>query len=130
MNPLTGRVTSGTIGELLVQLRLLQFEVQAAPPLRDSGDDLIAIRGRVVKSIQVRSAWGRRPAPPTYRTVCEYDGVAFVRLAGEPTLFRLDESSVYLVPKGRIGELQGRGRIEQCRLNAQTVDALFADSQR
>ena len=36
-NPISAAIRIGTLGELLVQLRLLQFEVQAAPPLRDSG---------------------------------------------------------------------------------------------
>lgn len=126
MNQLTSRVTSGTIGELLVQIRLLQFAVQAAPPLRDSGNDLIAVRGRRVKSFQVRTAWNRRPAAPKYRTPREYDGVAFVRLAGTPEDIHLDQSAVYLVPRRHLGELCGRGAIERFRLSKHTVDAVFA----
>lgn len=48
-NPLPKTTYIGTVGELLVQLRLLEFGVQSAPPIRDSGNDLIAIKGRVVK---------------------------------------------------------------------------------
>lgn len=40
MNPLSENITKGTFGELLVQLRLLQYGVQATPPLKDSGNDL------------------------------------------------------------------------------------------
>ena len=125
MNPLTSRVTSGTVGELLVQLRLLQFGVQAAPPLRDSGNDLIAVRGRDVRSVQVRTAWGRRPTSPKYATAREYDGVAFVRLAGSPTQIQLDQCSVYLVPLEALHELRSKGAIERHRLSSRTVDALF-----
>jgi hypothetical protein len=128
MNQLTNRVTSGTIGELLVQLRLLQFDVQAAPPLRDSGNDLIAVRGVRVKSVQVRTAWNRRPTAPKYQTARVYDSVAFVRLAGTPEDIRLDQSAVYLVPRGSLRELRARGAIERFRLGAQTVNALFERS--
>ena len=54
MNKITDNLKLGTIGELLVQLRLLEFDVQAAPPLKDSGNDLIAIRGIDMRAIQVK----------------------------------------------------------------------------
>lgn len=41
-NPLPKALATGTLGELLVQFRLLQFDIQAAPPLKDSGNDLVA----------------------------------------------------------------------------------------
>jgi hypothetical protein len=37
VNPISPEIKTGTVGELLVQLRLLQFDVQAAQPLKDSG---------------------------------------------------------------------------------------------
>ncbi len=49
MNKITDNLKLGTFGELLVQLRLLEFDVQAAPPLKDSGNDLIAIRGTAMR---------------------------------------------------------------------------------
>jgi len=55
MNPLTENITKGTFGELLVQLKLLQYGVQAAPPIKDSGNDLIAIRGNVFRAVQVKT---------------------------------------------------------------------------
>jgi len=55
-NPLPETVEKGTIGELLVQLRLLEYGIQAAPPIKDSGNDLIAIKGEVVKFIQVKTS--------------------------------------------------------------------------
>jgi len=36
-------------------LRLFQHGVQAAPPLKDSGNDLIAVRERVFRAIQVKT---------------------------------------------------------------------------
>src|SRR3989338_398974 len=55
-NPLPKTTCIGTIGELLVQLRLLEYGIQAAPPIKDSGNDLIAIKGEVVKFIQVKTS--------------------------------------------------------------------------
>ena len=55
MNKITDNLKLGTVGELLVQLRLLEFDVQAAPPLKDSGNDLIAIRGIAMRAIQVKA---------------------------------------------------------------------------
>jgi hypothetical protein len=55
-NPLPTNMSTATLGELLVQLRLLEYGIQAAPPIKDSGNDLIAIRGEVVKFIQVKTS--------------------------------------------------------------------------
>ena len=55
MNPLFPQLVTGVTGELLVQLRLFQYGVQAAPPLTDSGNDLIAIKGHIFKAIQVKT---------------------------------------------------------------------------
>lgn len=55
MNKITRRMQLGTLGELLVQLRLLEFDVQSVSPLKDSGNDLIAIRGTAMRAIQVKT---------------------------------------------------------------------------
>ncbi len=55
MNPLSKTCITGTIGELLVQLRLFQYGVQAAPPLKDSGNDLIAVRRETFRAVQVKT---------------------------------------------------------------------------
>ena len=61
MNPLRKSLQTGTVGELLVQLRLLQFHVQAAQPLKDTGNDLITSDGlRVI--FRDASTVGVRPA--------------------------------------------------------------------
>lgn len=80
-NPISAELKTGTIGELLVQLRLLQYDVQAAPPLKDSGNDLIAAKGDRFKSIQVRTTTtGRFEKPPENKI---YHILAIVHLAGE-----------------------------------------------
>ena len=53
MNPLTEILTKGTFGELLVQLRLLQFGVQAVPLINNNGIDLIAIWENEIRAIRV-----------------------------------------------------------------------------
>lgn len=55
MNPLPTHLSNGTFGELLVQIRLFQHHVQAAPPIKDSGNDLIAIRDEFYRPIQVKT---------------------------------------------------------------------------
>ncbi|MCC6995170.1 MAG: hypothetical protein IT370_11230 [Deltaproteobacteria bacterium] len=55
MNPLAPNTSFGTAAELLVQLRLWQFGVQASAPLKDSGNDLIAVFGETFRAIQVKA---------------------------------------------------------------------------
>lgn len=55
MNELPRPLLQGTFGELLVQLRLLEHSVQASPPIRDTGNDLIGIRGSVFRAVQVKT---------------------------------------------------------------------------
>jgi hypothetical protein len=98
MNPLCESVITGTTGELLVQLRLFQYEVQAAPPLKDSGNDLIAVRGEDFKAVQVKTTGqedGRWQLPDDK----DYHILALVRLAGEGINLHLDGSDVYLVDR-------------------------------
>ena len=55
MNQVTEKIMTGTLGELLVQARLLQYSVQAAPPIKDSGNDLIAVNGVEFRAVSVRT---------------------------------------------------------------------------
>ncbi len=84
VNPISNAIRKGTVGELLVQLRLLQCGVQAAPPMKDSGNDLIALRGFVMRTIQVKTTTGEIPRWPPAR--CQYHLLAVVRLEGEDVL--------------------------------------------
>src|SRR5207247_3941257 len=95
-NPISAAIKTGTVGELLVQLRLLQYDIQAAPPIKDSGNDLVALHGFVVRTIQVKTTTDEIPAwPPEVRL---YHLLAIVRLAGENEDLWLDKSEIYLVP--------------------------------
>jgi len=55
MNPIRVGTKIGIIGEILVQLRFLQYDIQAAPALKDSGNDLIAVKGDIFKAVQVKT---------------------------------------------------------------------------
>ena len=69
-NPISYELKVGTIGELLVQLRLLQYGVQAAAPLKDSGNDLIALKGFAIRCIQVKTSTDSVPAwPPNEKKI-------------------------------------------------------------
>jgi hypothetical protein len=126
-NPISPNLAKGTIGELLVQIRLLQFGVQAAPPLRDSGNDLIALRGDAIRTVQVKTTSGRLRVPHTLPT--KFHLVALVILSGNDDHLLLDSSSVYLVGREELnelpvtsGEAMRRFEISQVR-----VDELFRD---
>jgi hypothetical protein len=104
MNKITDRVKLGTFGELLVQLRLLEFDVQAAQPLKDSGNDLIAIRGDAMRAIQVKAT---KIEDDGYRVRGDlperYHALAIVKFdGGEGTLY-LDQSRVFLIAKEDVG---------------------------
>lgn len=124
MNPIPDRLITGTVGELLVQLRLFQYDVQAAPPLKDSGNDLIAVRGETFKAIQVKTtAMNSMPQIPTDRL---YHILAFVRLHGENNELSLDLSEVYLIEK----EVIDRNGVEEdllddYKISREVVDYLF-----
>ncbi|MFH2001662.1 MAG: hypothetical protein ABIK28_18400 [Planctomycetota bacterium] len=102
-NPLPKQLKSGTLGELLVQLRLLEHDVQAAPPLKDTGNDLVALKGREIKLVQVKthdlSKWWRYKKLPKI-----YDILAVVRLerCNVTGALDFDRSEVYLWTKDEI----------------------------
>ena len=127
MNPLSKRLITGTVGELLVQLRLFQYGVQAAPPLKDSGNDLIAVRGKTLKAIQVKTTTidGRlkKPADRLYHIL------AFVRLHGENNELSLDSSEVYLIEKKVVdGTRNVTDRLDAYKISQGLVDNLFPPS--
>lgn len=102
-NPISQNLITGTVGELLVQLRLLQFGVQAAPPLKDSGNDLVALRGYEVRTIQVKcSANG---VPQIRNLPQRYHLLALVLLHGHDETLFLDQTEIYLVPRKAVPTL-------------------------
>jgi hypothetical protein len=127
-NPISIQLTKGTFGELLVQLRLLQFDVQAAPPLKDSGNDLIAIRGDAIRSVQIKATEAKkRPAWPKRKR--KYHLVAFVRIVREDRVLQLDQSHVYLFcRKERMARVsQSWSKLDRFLLTSQRVDELFRE---
>ena len=129
MNPLEERMVTCTVGELLVQLRLLEHGVQAAPPLKDSGNDLIAIRGNEFRAIQVKATTDARNFAFNNKELKErlYDVLALVQIVGEGSSLRLDECRVYLIPKEAVLKgYYGARELAMYELNHTVVDALFA----
>jgi len=124
-NPITDNLKIGTLGELLVQLRLLEHDVQAAPPIKDSGNDLIAVFGETFRGIQVKTTAGRRVAGR--RLPRHYHILALVHLVATDTDLLLDQSRVFLIPRAAIDRTKGRipPDFELYELNAQHVAALF-----
>jgi hypothetical protein len=125
MNPLSKHLHTGTVGELLLQLRLLQYHVQAAPPLKDTGNDLIAIRGNAFRAIQVKTTVGERVRLEVPDR--EFHLLGLVRLEGEGDTLYLDRCDAYLVPKEEMTRVREAGaeQLETYRLTAELVDRLF-----
>ena len=61
MNAISKTIKTGDLGELLVQIRLLQFDVQCARSKSDSGNDWRATRGDAFRAIQVKTTTGDPP---------------------------------------------------------------------
>lgn len=126
MNPISSQLRTGSIGELLVQIRLLQYGVQAAPPIKDSGNDLIAIRGEVFKALQVKTT--TRTIFDLRKLPCRYHLLACVLLVGEGNDLSLDDCKIYLVTKEQVGEKKSmavsglRGK----ELSQGLVDTIFS----
>ena len=113
------------MGELFVQLRLLQFDVQAAPLLKDSGNDLIAIRGEAIRAIHIKTttkdSFKLNGLPQLYH------GVALVKLAGEDRTLYLDQSQIFILQKAEIKK--GSYKLDELgafELNSKAVDRFFA----
>jgi hypothetical protein len=126
MNPISTSLKIGTLGELLVQLRLLQFDVQAAPPLKDSGNDLIAIRGEAMRAIQIKTTTGDHFEFDLLSLPTLYHGLALVKLVGEDQMLYLDDCRVFLLPKPEITKgYYSFEELDEYELRAEVVDMLF-----
>jgi hypothetical protein len=125
-NQLPPKLATGTIGELLVQIHLLQFGVQAAPPIKDTGNDLIAVRRDVFKSIQVKTTAGERY--PVGKLPEFYNLLAVVHLVRENSKVFIGESKVYLIPKESIDDGTAPRKISELgnfRMTQARIDELF-----
>lgn len=123
MNSISDRVSVGCAGELLVQIRLLQYGVQAAPPLKDSGNDLIAVTGTEFRAVSVRTTRTGIYTKPALRS---YHVLAVVHMLGDDTQLHLDASDVYLVPRDDVGVASTRcSSLRAYILSKELVHRLF-----
>jgi hypothetical protein len=127
-NPISKEIKTGTVGELLVQLRLLQYGVQAAQPLKDSGNDLIALKGFAIRCVQVKSSTNDVPAWPHRDRL--YHLLAVVRLVADGHDLFLDQSTVYLLSREEVhcAARSWRG-LEGFTLSERRIEALFRESE-
>jgi hypothetical protein len=123
-NPLPENNLTGLFGELLVQIRLLQYGVQAAPPIADSGNDLIAVNRKEFRTISVRTTTKTTYTKPKNARL--YDVLAVVRLVGDDNVVSLDSSQVFLIPKRAVEKAPTNvGRLGKYAFSRERVRALF-----
>jgi len=125
-NPIDPKMIIGTIGELLVQLRLLQYKIQAAPPIKDSGNDLVALKGRQIRLIQVKTTATKTfPKPPGKKKI--YDLLAIVDLHGYDQTLNLDKTKIYLIPKSDVSRIPRQlDQLDEYQLES-VVNVYFTD---
>ncbi len=125
MNPISEELKIGTIGEILVQLRLLQYNVQSAPALKDSGNDLIAVKGDIFKAIQVKTTTKDNFILKDLDKK-KYHILALVKLIGENNDIHLDESKIYLLQKSEVSKsTYSIEELTDKELNETRIDELF-----
>ena len=129
MNPLDPNLQTGTIGELLVQIRLLQYDVQAVATHKDTGNDLLATKGEIFRAIQVKTTRTRgRQITFKYRQLMtkKFHVLVLVRLSGENRRVDLDESDVYLLRRDEVTKsCYQRDELERFRLGPERINELF-----
>jgi hypothetical protein len=125
-NPITDNLKIGTLGELLVQFRLLEHDVQAAPPhqglwKRSNRSERRGVSRCAGKKTSAGTRVYQRPLPDHYHIL------ALVFLAADDTRIFLDKSKIFLVPRAAVDANSGRvpKDIRQFELSAQLVTQLF-----
>jgi hypothetical protein len=125
MNKLYSTTSVGTMGELIVQLHLLEYDVQAAPPLKDSGNDLIAIRNREFRAIQVRCTTTEDINKPDENVL--YHILAIVNLPKRDNRYITNESQVYLFALADVGAISKPvSKYKGNLLSQELVEKLFS----
>jgi hypothetical protein len=134
MNPVSPATAFGTAAELIVQLRLWQFGVQASSPLKDSGNDLIAIRGGMFRAIQVKGTVSNKIQIQTNDLISSegrerrYHVLALVFAPPVPadgSLWRLDDVTVFLVERPDGPCTFHRDSLNSHRLSVDIVDSFW-----
>lgn len=133
MNPLPPSIETGTFGEILVQIRLMQHGVQAAPPIKDTGNDLIAVREDCFRAVQVKTSTKGFPIKFKKKDLCKhYHILALVLLVDleptDPQNFRvsLDQSKIFLLDREKVNKLSWtESDLKEFELAKERVDELF-----
>ncbi len=127
MNPLSPQLKTGTVGELLVQLRLLQHDVQAVPPHKDTGNDLLAVRGDTFRAVQVKTFANTDVFEFNRRDLMSraFHILAIVQLQGEDRKILLDESTVFLLRRAEVSKGRFTANELRCRKLDDRIDELF-----
>lgn len=123
-NKLPQNIKIGTFGELLVQLRLLQFGVQSAPPIKDTGNDLIAVRGEEFRSIQVKTYTGTKPQ--VRNLPAHWHILALVRIEIDDEGLALDKCEIHLLARQEYEKIRVPKDLSTFRISEQRVNMLFA----
>jgi hypothetical protein len=124
MNDLYATTKEGTIGELIVQLRLLEHDIQAAPPLKDSGNDLIAIRRHSFRALQVRTTTGDRIDKPDNTVL--YHILAVVKLPVVDGRFVTRDAEIFLFSRDEVSQIRGGlSRHRDHIFSQQLLDKMF-----
>jgi hypothetical protein len=134
MNPLTARLVTGTIGELIVQLRLLQFGVQSVPTHKDTGNDLLATRDETFRAFQVKATRATNDRINfNYAEAIskKFHILALVFLAGEEDRLDVDQCDIYLLGRDEVGKgSYRRDEIADKLLTRERIDDLFTRELR
>lgn len=128
MNRISDEIKKGTLGEILVQLRLLQYGVQAAPPLKDTGNDLIAVKGGQFRAIQVKTTDKGKFVNLRKLVNTSYHILALVKLEGENRNVYLDRSKIFLLEKREVQKsYYSVSELESKEICQEKIDNLFSD---
>ncbi|MCL5090119.1 MAG: hypothetical protein M1382_03015 [Candidatus Marsarchaeota archaeon] len=124
-NPSPPKKRQGTIGELLTQIRFLQYEIEPSIPVIDSGNDIVALKGNEVRRIQVKT---KRHSSKIWHlpNLREYDILVLIDLGEWEN--RLDDAKIYLLTKEQV---QSRGSIDlrsvgKYELSVTLINTLFS----
>src|SRR5437762_2919738 len=127
MNELPSKTLNGTFGELVAQLELLRYGVQAAPPLRDSGNDLIACKGPIILALQIKSRL--RYSFSRSRLPKEYHGVILIKFGSDKGRVDLDaeKPAIYLMTRREFVNAKHLGRkgLADFSLDTRRVSKVF-----
>ena len=114
---------TGTVGRTLVQIRLLQFGVQAAPPIKDSGNDLIAVCGHEFRGV---GAYHHNRGITSLIPVGSYTFLRSYLLSVRDRDVHLDQSRIFLIPQSEVASASTDcASLGVFEFSPQQVEALF-----